>query len=488
MKYNAIKINLLTIVVTVFVITMSLSGFDLNTYGILDPAKAEAKNTLELENAFVKIAKEQAPAVVSISTKQRIKSRVRAPKDLMRDFFERRSPESRQMPRERIRRSLGSGFVVESEGYILTNSHVVNKADEIIVTFGSGRGSDREEYEAKLIASDPKTDIALIKIKANKDLPKVKLGDSDNMRVGQWVMAIGNPFNFPQTVTVGVISAKHRIIGAGPYDNFIQTDAAINSGNSGGPLIDINGNVIGINTAIFTGGTQGNIGIGFAIPINTAMDIYSDLKKGKVKRGWLGVGIQQVTKELEKALKLPKAAGALVGEVFKGSPAKKAGVMRGDVIVEFNKEEVSEAGDLPRIVAAVSPGSVVVVKIIREGREKLIRLKLGEMPDDTEIIINPSQFEGFGMIVENLTDQLAKQLDVRQDEGVVVTSVKQGGLAAAAGFRAGDIITEVNQKRIKNIDSLSRQTGKVKPGEPILMLVQRDKRNMFLVIKATEKK
>jgi len=162
--------------------------------------------------------------------------------------------------------------------------------------------------------------------------------------------------------------------------------------------------------------------------------------------------------------------------------------MRGDVIVEFNKEEVSEAGDLPRIVAAVSPGSVVVVKIIREGREKLIRLKLGEMPDDTEIIINPSQFEGFGMIVENLTDQLAKQLDVRQDEGVVVTSVKQGGLAAAAGFRAGDIITEVNQKRIKNIDSLSRQTGKVKPGEPILMLVQRDKRNMFLVIKATEKK
>jgi serine protease Do len=406
----------------------------------------------------------------------------------MREFYERMFPWFKDMPKEQVRQSLGSGFVVESDGYILTNSHVVSRAEEIIVTFGDGHGNNEKEYEAKLIAADPKTDIALIKIKPDKKLQTVKLGDSNKMQVGQWVIAIGNPFGFAQSVTVGVVSAKGRVIGAGPYDNFIQTDASINPGNSGGPLLNVKGDVIGINTAIYTGGTsQGNIGIGFAIPINAVKAIYKDLKKGKVKRGWLGVMIQRVTKELEKALKLPKAAGALVGDVFKGSPAEKAGIKRGDVIIEFDEKEVSKSDDLPRIVAAVKPGSDVVVKVIREGKETSIKLNLGEMPDEKELMAEANQVENLGMTVENLNHQSAKRLKVDKNAGVVVTSVIQGGPAAKAGFRSGDIIAEVNRKKVKNLDEYSEQIGKVKTGEPILMLVRRGKSTVFLVIKAEAK-
>ncbi len=484
--YNKIKCFTFGLIA---VVSISLSGVYVSQSGF-GPAVVEARSykSDSLQNIFATIAKEKTPAVVNISTKQKIKTGAHGMYDeRMREFYQR-FPWFQEMPREQERQSLGSGFVVESDGYILTNNHVVAKADEITVTFGDGH-TNGKEYPAKLIAADPKLDIALIKIDAGKKLQTLELGDSDKLQVGEWVIAIGNPFGFAQSVTVGVVSAKGRTIGAGPYDNFIQTDASINPGNSGGPLLNTKGQVVGINSAIFTGGaSQGNIGIGFAIPINAIHDVYDDLKKGKVKRGWLGVMIQTVTEELKTALGLPSVAGALVGNVFEGSPAGKAGVLRGDVIVEFNGKKLFRSDDLPRIVASVKPGTNVEIKVIRNGKQKSIRIKLGEMPAEKEQGGATSLSENLGMSLTNMTPEIARKLGVDVSEGVVVTEVVPGGPAAKAGFREGIVITEVKQIRVRNIDEYEKVISGAKPGESILFYVRRGNNPSYLVMKMPAEK
>ncbi len=443
-------------------------------------------------NIFAKISREETPAVVNISTKQKIKTSAMPPMadERMREFYERFFPGFKEMPREQMRQSLGSGFVVEEDGYILTNSHVVSQADEIIVTFGSGHnGNGEKEYIAKLIAADPDTDIALIKIKPDKKLHVLALGNSDNLQVGEWVIAIGNPFGFSQSVTVGVVSAKGRVIGAGQYDDFIQTDASINPGNSGGPLLNVKGEVIGINSAIYTGGqSQGNIGIGFAVPINTVKAIYEDLKKGELKRGWLGVSIQPVTKGIQKDLKLPSTIGALVSDVFPEAPAGKAGIKRYDVIVEFNGKEVPSSSQLPKMVAFLAPGTKVKVKIVRDGKEKTFTLKLGKKPDAIVRAPESQKSEDLGLIVTDLTPELAHRFNSPDKKGVIVSKVLPGGPAATAGIHVGDVIAEINRGEVKDTSSYNKAISKVEPGDSALLLIHRGKGTIIVTIKVPEKK
>jgi serine protease Do len=454
--------------------------------------EAMAQNKEITNGVFTKLAKESMLAVVNISTKQKVKSHASADMDdeRTREFYERFFPGYKDAPKEQVKQSLGSGFVVEEDGHILTNSHVIDQAEEIIVTFGDGHDSaNAKEYTAKIVGQDPKTDIAIIKIQPDKKITALKMGDSDKLQVAEWVMAIGNPFGFAQSVTVGVVSAKGRVIGAGPYDEFIQTDASINPGNSGGPLLNLNGEVVGINSAIFTGGaSQGNIGIGFAIPINAIKSIYDDLKKGKVSRGWLGVMIQKITPELMGAMGLKTSKGALVGDVQENSPASKAGIKRGDIITEFNGLEVSSNDQLPKMVAVIKPGTHVKVKALREGSEKTFTITLGELPDDTgEKPAAPSKDDNLGLSVEKLTDEVAKRLKAEGSVGVVVRNVMPNSPAGNAGIQVGDIITEANKIPVKDVATYSGAVGKSKPGDSVLLLIKRGKSTVFIAVKLPEK-
>jgi len=335
---------------------------------------------------FVELARRVKPGVVNISTKKVVKGGGRVfrqfsppsrERDLFRDFFgeeffNRFFGETPQ--RDFVQRSLGSGFIIDKDGHIITNNHVIEGASEIRV-----RLSTEKEFDAEIIGRDSKTDLALIKIKSWNDLPVVELGDSDKVEIGEWVMAIGNPFGLSQTVTVGIVSAKGRVIGSGPYDDFIQTDASINPGNSGGPLFNIKGEVVGINTAIVASGQ----GIGFAIPINVAREIIPQLKKkGKVTRGGIGVYVQKMTPELAKSFGLEKGEGALVADVIAGGAAETAGIRRGDVIIRFDGKDVHEMNELPRIVAATPVGKEVEVEILREGKPLKLKLKVGELKEE----------------------------------------------------------------------------------------------------------
>jgi len=327
---------------------------------------------------FAELAEKLNPTVVNIRTsrKRRLpEEHPFGPKDPLERFFERWFGHRpyRRFPE----RSLGSGFIISKDGYILTNEHVIEHSDTIIVTL-----ADEKEYKARVVGKDPKTDIALIKIEAPEDLPVAPLGDSDELKIGEWVLAIGNPFGLSHTVTVGIVSAKGRVIGTGPYDNFIQTDASINPGNSGGPLFNIKGEVIGINTAIMASGR----GIGFAIPINIAKELLPQLKeKGRITRGWLGVRIQRVTSELAKLFQLDRKRGALVTSVDEDSPAQRGGIKRGDIIVEYDEKVVEEMDDLPRMVAITPVGKNVKVKVIRDGKEKILNITIGEMKEEKEM-------------------------------------------------------------------------------------------------------
>lgn len=338
-----------------------------------------AQNPQYIPYTFADIAEKVQACVVNISTAQIITPIVKPGQNFRgNEFFERFFGEN--APTHRFqRRSLGSGVILDDRGYIITNNHVIEHADQIKVTL-----SDEEEFEADLIGRDVKTDIALIKIPVeNHDFPVASLGDSDSIRVGDWVIAVGNPYGLAHTVTAGIISAKGRVIG-GPYDDFLQTDASINPGNSGGPLINIKGEIIGINTAIFTN-TQGNYmaqGIGFAIPSNLVLRIVHDLRLyGKVRRGWVGIVIQEVTPEIAESLNLPEATGALVSNTIPGGPAEKAGVVRGDVVLSFNGIEIEHSIDLPRIAAECEPGSIGVLVVNRDGERLTIQLTLGEFPE-----------------------------------------------------------------------------------------------------------
>jgi serine protease Do len=371
-------------------------------------------------------------------------------------------------------KGVGSGFIMSREGYILTNNHVVEEADQIKVKLSNGK-----EYEGKVIGRDPKTDLALVKIEGAPDLQSLSLGNSEDLKVGSWVVAVGSPFGLEQTVTAGIVSAKGRVIGSGPYDNFIQTDASINPGNSGGPLINTKGEVVGINTAIIAEGQ----GIGFAIPINTAKEIVPQLEeKGHVTRGWLGVSIQEVTPALAKSFDLKEKQGALVAQVVSGGPAEKAGIEQGDVILRFDGKEIAESKDLPRIVSSTSVGKTVTVKLLRNGKVVERQVKVGEMEEKVDISKLPSSHKTLGIAVQNLTPEIAKELGVKRDAGIAVTQVEPGSPAADAGIQTGDVILQVNRKPVKNVEDFAQKVERAKDKDSVLLLIQRGQSSLFAAV------
>jgi serine protease Do len=462
------------------------TGLSIFSLVVLQSTEAANINEIVEKNIFAEIAKKENPAVVNISTTTKVKEAPHMRKRFrsepfnkdnpFQDFFERFLEPNLNVPRQ----SLGSGFVIDKEGYILTNSHVVSNADEIKVTL-----MDQKEYNAEIVGIDPKTDIALIKITGAGNLPAIKLGDSDKVEVGEWVLAIGNPFGLNHTVTVGVVSAKGRTIGSGPYDDYIQTDASINPGNSGGPLINTQGEVIAINTAILAGNNGGNSGIGFAIPVNMAKQILEDLKtKGSVTRGWLGVLIQKITPEMSASFGLPNTEGALVGDVVKDSPADKAGIRRGDVIVEFDGKKVTSMEELPKLVAATKPGKDAGVIILREGKRKNFVVHIDKLKDSTEMVDAVSK--KLGLNAQEITPDLAESLKLDSAEGVLVSDVEFGSSAGEAGIRRGDVILEINRKKIKNLAEYEDALKDVKTRDNILFLIQRGGGTVFIAVTVTE--
>ena len=433
---------------------------------------------------FVSLAKKMRPIVVNISTTQmsdvRGQQEFGSPfgeEDPFNDFWKRFF--GGPLPRGRQRQqSLGSGFIIDADGSILTNNHVVENAQKIVVKLLG----DDQEYEAKVIGRDSKTDIAIIKINTKTNLPTANFGDSDKLEVGEWVVAIGNPFGLDSTVTSGIVSAKGRHIGQGPYDNFIQTDASINPGNSGGPLINLRGEVVGINTAIFSR-TGGNMGIGFAIPVNLAKELLPQLKgKGKVTRGYLGVLIQKVTPEIAESLGMERGYGALVANVSKDGPAEKAGVKVGDVIVEFDGKEVKDSGDLPIIVARTPVDKKVRMKVLRDKKEVILNVAVGELKEEEVVASVPEKGE-LGMTVQRVTPQMAESLGLEKPEGVVVTDVESGSAADEAGIRRGDVIVQIDRKTIRSVDEYKKSIAGIRKGKGVLFLVKRGDSTLFLALK-----
>ncbi|MBP6940659.1 MAG: DegQ family serine endoprotease [Syntrophorhabdaceae bacterium] len=436
--------------------------------------------------SFSELVNRVKPSIVNISTTTVIKGptmqdRFMGPgqtnpfKDFFgEEFFDKFFGNSPR--REYKQRSLGSGLIIDREGYILTNNHVIEKAQTIKVKL-----SDEKEYDATVIGRDQKTDIALIKINAKQPLPAATFGDSDKLAVGDWVVAIGNPFGLEHTVTAGIVSAKGRVIGAGPYDDFIQTDASINPGNSGGPLLNLKGEVVGLNTAIVSGGQ----GIGFAIPINVAKDMLPQLKtKGKVARGWMGVVIQKVTPEIAKNFGLAESEGALVADVMEGSPAEKAGIKRGDVIVSYNGKKVKDNDQLPRLVGATEIGKKIKVGLIREGKQVEVEIVIAELQEEgLRASKKPEVEKDFGLVVQDITPEIAKHLNLKDKRGVIVTDVLPGSPAQDGDIRSGDIIKEIGRKPIRNLADFREAMKRVNIKEGVVMLIRRDSTTFYTVIR-----
>ena len=372
---------------------------------------------------------------------------------------------------------MGSGFIIDKEGYIVTNNHVIEDADDIKVKLANG-----DEFDATVVGRDPKTDLALIKIKKSSDLKPIPWGKSEDMQVGDWVVAIGSPFGLEQTVTAGIVSAKGRTIGSGPYDDFIQTDASINQGNSGGPLLNLNGEVIGINTAIIAGGQ----GIGFAIPTKLAHGIIDQLKnEGEVTRGWLGVGIQNLNKEMADYYDLDNQEGVLVSQVYEGDPADKAGMKPQDIIIAVNDKKVSDTRQLSRIIAETSVGKEIAVDVLRNGRKKRLNVVIARRDDSRLGELSPStshRGNTLGMQVEDLNEHLASRFQLKSNEkGALVVDVDRGGKAAEAGIQPGDIIVEVNRKPVGSQSDYHSIVDSVAKGDELKFFIKR--RNGFHVIK-----
>ncbi|MGA2403317.1 MAG: DegQ family serine endoprotease [Syntrophobacteraceae bacterium] len=437
--------------------------------------------------SFADLVEAVKGSVVNISTTQTLKE------NPMQPFFGPNSP-FREFFGDEFKRffgdtpqgqmkthALGSGFIIGEDGLILTNNHVVEKADEIKIKTTEGN-----EYDAKVVGRDPKTDIALIQIKVKEKLPKpATLGDSEAIRVGDWVIAVGNPFGLGNTVTSGIISAKGRVIGAGQYDDFLQTDAAINPGNSGGPLFNMNGEVVGINTAIVAQGQ----GIGFATPINMAKDILAQLKTGKVIRGWLGIMIQDITPELAESFGTSLTKGVIVSDVIPDSPAEKGGLKRGDIVESLNGKAVENANMLSRSVAAMTPESTAAIQVIRDGKPVTVKLAIGTMPEETpqQKAAGPKTESAWGITVQNLTPELAQKFGVDEKEsGVVITEIAPGTPAAEARLHAADIVKEVNRQKIQTVRDWKQTTDKMKKGEPLLLLVKRGANTFYVAIRAAK--
>ena len=428
--------------------------------------------------SFAELAKKVQHSVVNISTTQVIEGGPfigpLAPfRDFFGDDFFKRF--FGDLPQGELKtHALGSGFIIDSSGLILTNNHVIEKATEIKVKLQNG-----DEYDAEVLGRDPKTDLALLKVKPGPNFPApAKLGDSDKVQVGDWVIAIGNPFGLGHTVTAGIISAKGRIIGAGPYDDFLQTDAAINPGNSGGPLFNMEGEVVGINTAIIAHGQ----GIGFAIPINMAKQLLPQLKTGTIVRGWLGVVIQDLTPELAKSFGLERTRGVLIADVVPEGPADRAGLKRGDVIIGFAGKPARNAHVLSRLVAATPPGSRVKIEYIRNGYKRTITVAIGRMPQGEAPI--PGRRSALrGLTVQRITPELARHLGLGPGiEGVVVSHIDPGSPAAKSGLRVGDVIIEVNRKPVKSLGDFYREMDKVKSSDSVLLLVLRGEHTFYVVL------
>jgi serine protease Do len=428
-----------------------------------------------VESPFTPLAAKLTPSVVNVKVTKLEKAEFpfqQMPGNPFGEFFN-----NPQFQQKRPVQGAGSGVIISSDGYILTNNHVVEGAKEVEVTL-----NDRKEFKAQIVGRDPKTDLAIVKIDAGKNLPAANIGDSNALQVGDWVLAIGNPFGLNQTVTSGIVSAKGRVIGAGPYDDFIQTDASINPGNSGGPLFNMSGEVVGINTAIMAQGQ----GIGFAIPINTAKPLIPQLEaKGEVIRGYLGVNIQTVTPELASALQLENPKGALVAEVIPGGPADKAGIKRGDLIISFDGNSVNDTHDLPALVAATPIDKQVPITVMRDGKEHEISATVARLESDgTKLAEAKQSAQGkLGLQIQDVDSQMARQLGINTDHGAVVVGVQPGSPADRASLRQGDVIVEVNRKAVKSASDLKEEIGKVPNGDSVLLFVKNEQGSRYVVVK-----
>ena len=430
-----------------------------------------------MPRSFAELAGNLSPTVVNVRVTKIEKASVHGPQipdGQFGDFFEKFFKGMPQMPENHRTQGAGSGVIISNDGYILTNNHVVEGAKEVTVTL-----ADKKEYNAEIIGRDPKTDLAVVKIEAKKAFPAAAMGNSEQLRVGDWVLAIGNPFGLNHTVTSGIVSAKGRVIGAGPYDDFIQTDASINPGNSGGPLFNMSGEVVGINTAIIPQGQ----GIGFAIPVNTAKPLIPQLvSNGQVTRGYLGVNIQTITPELAKALNVEDREGALVSDVSAGSPADKGGVKRGDIIIAYDGKQVKDNHDLPGMVAATPVDTKVTVSVLRDGKKRELTVKVGKLSSEaTKLEKSAQPTKGrWGLQLHDLSPQIGQQFRLQADQGVVVVGVEPGSPAHEAGIRQGDVIVEVNRHLVNSVDEVKDNINASKDEDHLLLLVQRQNGKFYV--------
>jgi serine protease Do len=438
--------------------------------------------------SFADLVEKLKPSVVNISItsvvkprefQQRMPSSPFSQNDPFEEFFRKFFEGAPQ--HEYKRQGLGSGFIISADGYVVTNYHVVDKADDISVILENG-----DKYEAKVVGKDPKTDLAVVKFEPKGKLQPVSFGNSDKLRIGDWVIAIGNPFGLGYTVTAGIVSAKGRSLGLGAYDDFIQTDASLNPGNSGGPLFNLNGEVVGVNTAIVAQGQ----GIGFAIPINMAEFVIEQLKSGgKVVRGWLGVYVQKLTPEIAASLNLKEDEGVLVSDVTPGSPAEKAGLTRGDIIVEYEGKKIEDVTDLTTMAAVTEPGTQVSMKVIHDGKEKDIEVKLTEFPEEEAAPEEQEKVEEqLGLSVKELNPQIIQRFNLNVDKGVIIAGVADGSAAEDAGLRPGDIILEIDKKNITNLKDYTTAISNRKPGGTMLFLVKRGDNTIYAALRVGDEK
>lgn len=447
---------------------------------------------LQLEKAFAAVAAHVKPAVVSVYSEKMVK--MESPggmfpfgDDFFRQFFGQQFPGPSARPREYKvpQRGMGSGMILDKQGHILTNYHVVSDVDKLKV-----RLADKREFEAEVVGSDPRTDVAIIRIKGKvpDDLPTVDLGDSDALQAGDLVIAVGAPFGLTQTVTQGIISATGREdVGIADYEDFLQTDAPINPGNSGGPLVNMRGEVIGMNSAIATNIGQ-SAGVGFAIPVSMIKTMLPTLiKGGKITRGMLGVVIQDINEDLAKQFHLSETKGALVSQVNKNTPAAEAGIKVGDVIVRYNRKEVEDTRQLRNLVAGTAPGSSATIEVIRNGKHETFTATIGKLPAEAAEAGPPSteggdQATALGLSVQTLTRQLAQQYGLENEEGVIITGVQGGSIASMAGLQAGDLIVEADRQPVKNVAELNNALAKAKSNGRVLLLVKRKGGSIFVVL------
>ena len=465
------------IVVMIMVGLMLGSGLPMATASNNAPVRMVPQN-------FSALADTVSPAVVHIRVEKTVKGGGPAfhqfnqdpfgGNEQFKDFFGRNFGQQRQP--EFKQPGQGSGFIIDKSGYIVTNNHVVEGADTIKVIL-----KDDKEYDAKIVGRDPVTDIALIRVEAKGNLPTVPLGSSDNLKVGEWVAAIGSPFGLEHTVTAGIVSAKGRVIGSGPYDDFIQTDASINPGNSGGPLIDMQGEVVGINTMIIAGGS----GIGFAIPIDQAKDIIAQLKTGgEVTRGWLGVTIQDLKGDLSEYYGLKDKSGVLVASVVPGDPADRAGIQPKDIITEVDGKKVTTSRDLTNLAAGLGVGETARVTVLRDGRSKTLNVKVGKRPLTMAAVSENQQQEKegeYGFEVTELTPEVAQRYNVKETAGVIVVKVDPNSKAQAAGIQQGDLIIEVNRKNVASVQDFKNLIDQHKKGDGINLLVKRMNAGLMVI-------